>query len=255
MASQVISGFFRRAKSRSLCKMELFFNLPRLFNIAETVEGANGIWIDKPTNANGFGWRIRLTAQIPAAKPPELWDWRVSTVFPYNTEVYCGDGSQAWGIDCYGSEYFGDRTGWCAMSSGKWYITKSHTASSFTLNSQATPPAYEDGNHTCFVFDTTGVVGGPPCRKLMSGPYMIPLARSGDTTKTAMVWDNALKKWIPDVPPTSGLGSVDLTEITFVTAARISGTYMQVKTRTGKVYDPGTESDWTTVHTFPSFNT
>jgi hypothetical protein len=54
------------------------------------------------------------------------------------------------------------------------------------------------------------------------------------------------------IPPSSSPGT--LTEVTFVSAVQISGQYLQVKTRTGKVYDPGTESGWTTVYTAPAYD-
>lgn len=61
MASQVIAGFFRRfGAGAALCRMHFFYNLSRVFNVLETIEGSGGIVIDKPAYSKGYGWRIRI---------------------------------------------------------------------------------------------------------------------------------------------------------------------------------------------------
>ena len=54
---------------------------------------------------------------------------------------------------------------------------------------------------------------------------------------------------IPPAPASPGT----LTEVTFISDFQIDGRYVQIKTRTGKVYDPSAESEWTTVKTMPVY--
>jgi len=42
--------------------------------------------------------------------------------------------------------------------------------------------------------------------------------------------------------------------VTYITDVRYDSGYLQVKTRTGYVLNPGTESGWTTKVTFTEFN-
>jgi hypothetical protein len=73
----IIANFFKRFRAgTALCKVPLYDNLSKLANIAETIQGAGGIEIQKPVTLNGRGWTIKYvgdqsSTQLSVARP---WD-------------------------------------------------------------------------------------------------------------------------------------------------------------------------------------
>lgn len=84
MSVQAITGFFRRfLPGTPLCKIPLHDNLSKLCNIAETIEGVDGVTIDKPVGARGFGWKIRLTNGASSGIPAGYAEGTVITQIQY----------------------------------------------------------------------------------------------------------------------------------------------------------------------------
>lgn len=75
-SNEIKAGFFRRfSKKDWLAGIGLHFNLTRIFNILETIQGVDGIYIDKPTSLNGYGWRIGISSMENALNVyPRPWD-------------------------------------------------------------------------------------------------------------------------------------------------------------------------------------
>lgn len=245
MANQVISGFFRRFGARHpLFAMHHYHNWLRAWNIFETIEGEDGIEIIKPIGAKGYGWKIRNRASKTAT--PELWDGRINES-THAIEVYCGDGTQPWFISPDGETgYAGTATGWQTAAAGTYYITMDDTLLPVF---STTAPNYSDSKYGVKV--GTAAVGS--WVKKFNGAFQMGVP-PGDATHPALVWDDANGKWVKGTASGGGLVAGDFTEITVVTNVQISGQYLQIKTRTAKVYTPGTESSWTTIKTFPAFN-
>ena len=82
--SQIVNGFFRRFKPGHLSKMHLAYNMQLVINILETIQGAGGVTIDKPTSANGFCWTIRFSGDaakdITVDSTTESISWPVTVV-------------------------------------------------------------------------------------------------------------------------------------------------------------------------------
>ncbi len=90
MSRQTIRGWFPRLTPGSVwAKIPVVRILIRLINIAETIEGMDGIEIIKPLHMNGCCWKIRLDRSASVVFPPEGWEEREVTLFTGAEKLEC----------------------------------------------------------------------------------------------------------------------------------------------------------------------
>lgn len=207
--------------------MHFYYNLTRVFNVLETIEGRDGIYIYKNTGGRGYGWTIGIDKtggvngdadvyqSFAAGSQMKSIQTKSFTVGPVTFQV-----KQLYKFDAPDTKAVltGDDTDWTSQNTWqKMAIRKRDSAGNAELQFASFHP--------------------------------MP---AGDATNTAVTWDNTKGAWIKATPSTP-VGT--LTEVTYVTAMRFdaSSKELQIKTRTGKVYDAGTESGWTEAHQAASF--
>lgn len=289
----VYGQIFRRFNRKiALCKIPFWSNLTKVFNILETIEGDNGITIHKP-NLRGFGWRIS-GATLNAAQPElwdgrvvagkvevYMGDGTQPHVVSQDGETgYFEAGLSGWvdhtdigdlyvAIDAdtlavtidttvpdYSARKYGVKIGtatataWVKKFEGPFIMPlPPGDEDNLILKWNDTSKQWEKGAEQTIPAETAVSIGTPTDGGSATSPVavVVSLAAAGHvvtpTTQTITI------------PDTTGmLTSADFTQVTYITDVQYSSGNLQVKTRTGYVLNPGTESAWTTKITFASFN-
>ncbi len=230
MSEQAIIGFFRRFKQgASLCRMHFYYNLTRVFNVLESIEGRDGIYIYKNTGGRGYGWTIGIDKtggvngdadvyqSFAAGSQMKSIQTKSFTVGPVTFQV-----KQLYKFDAPDTKAVltGDDTDWTSQNTWqKMAIRKRDSAGNAELQFASFHP--------------------------------MP---AGDATNTAVTWDNTKGAWIKATPSSGAPSGYTETTIPILWQYDTSSHKWQYKTATVLVKDSTTAETWTDGITFAQFS-